>query len=238
MVMFQKAVAILCLLPTIVAAEPTSKVSLVENPFKEVLRSGAEISGARLVGLVSTSEERPKGNSPQVSALVPKDWRGADLCLEVISIDGLYESRNTYTVAADWVGGPSELYYPSSHKEAALAYSGGQIAGLVARGNCAAPLQEVAPVFWGTQPEKSSILYMLLNTARSEETFLSFPDLPEIENVTCELIQADQRNAFDTRCALPFNISAHGHVEAVAVSFKNGEMGPDVSMHLRFGQQP
>lgn len=234
--MFQKTCIALLMLPTIAAADPASKVTLIENPFNEVVRKGTEISGARLVGFLSAPTGRLEGNSIEVAAAIPVAWRGQSLCLKVVSADGLYESRNTYQVAPDWGGGRVVLSYPSTHEAEALAYPGSQIAGLVSLGDCREPQPLVAPISWGRGGGDK--LAILLNTARSEETFLTFPEEPDLEDVACEAIASDLRTAFDTRCDLPREIAARSAIEVVVISFKNGEMGPEERLNLQFGAVP
>ncbi|MDF2142932.1 hypothetical protein [Paenirhodobacter sp. CAU 1674] len=211
-------------------------MTLIENPFNEVVRKGTEISGARLVGFLAAPSGRPEGDAVEVAAAIPADWQGQPLCLKIVSADGLYESRNAYAVAPDWVGGRADLSYPSTHEKEALAYPGSQIAGLVSLGDCRQSLGQVAPIFWGRNVETG--FAVLLNTARSDETFLTFPDQPDLEDVTCEATRSELRTAFDTRCDLPPGVVAMGTIEAVVVSFKNGEMGPEEHLSLRFGAAP
>jgi hypothetical protein len=224
---------VLSLLPTIAAADTVSKVTLIENPFNEVLRTRAQISGARLVGFLAAPAGRPDGKVIEVAASIPADWKGQDVCLKVVSADGLYESRNTYSVPTDWQGGRSPLSYPSNFEDEALSYPGAQIAGTLALGDCTQAQSKVAPVYWGKGVE--SALYLLLNTARSDETFVNFPELPDQQDIICETITTDQRNAFDTRCLIPEPVTRLREVNLVVVSFKNGEMAPEERMTLQLG---
>src|SRR5690606_25283860 len=89
---------------------------------------------------------------------------------------------------------------------------------------------EAAPVFWGE--EEYGALRLLLNTSRAEETFLSFPDHGEFAEIACNPVSAAARNAFDTACQLPEELGRLERVEAVALSFKNGEMGREEHMVL------
>jgi hypothetical protein len=231
--MDSKLVSIIFLVPSIAIADTASKVTLVDSPFKDELRTGAKISGARLVGAISAPLTSPAGNQVQVSAFVPDQWGGQSFCLSVVSADGLYESRNTYAVPPDWTGGKSEIDYPTRYAREALSYPGAQIAGLISLGDCATAGSEVSPVYWNSGAQFP--IRLLFNTSRSEETFLSFPGLPDQEDIVCAPIDADLRNAFDTVCLLPPSSVLHGGIEIVAVSFKNGEMGPEESFKLNLG---
>jgi len=66
---------------------------------------------------------------------------------------------------------------------------------------------------------------------------LTFPYHPEVPDILCEPVQATSRNAFDTACVLPIELEKIDLVEAVALSFKNGEMGQEERIILRLGRE-
>lgn len=231
--MFHKILTALALLPSIAFGEDGSKVSLASNPFNEVLREAAQISGARLVGLTAVGVNGP---TPQVVATIPADWKNSEICLKVVSADGLYEAFNTYVVAADWSGGAVALPYPSKAPDEVVSIQRDAISAIMLKGSCATATKEAAPVFWGTG--EFSLIRVLLNTARAEETFLTFPDHPEIGDIPCEQIQIAARNAFDTACEIPEALSSLDRLTAIALSFKGGEMGREEQIVLRFGESP
>jgi len=231
--MFYRFMAVLTLLPSITLADDGSKVALVSNPFNEVLREAAQISGARLVGLTATGTVTPMIT---VSAAIPTDWSGQEVCLKIVSADGLYESFNAYTVAADWAGGTSELPYPTATPEALASIPTHLISGILLKGNCTENSKEAATVFWGD--DQHTATRVLLNTARADETYLTFPDSPEVADILCEPVQATSRNAFDTACTLPPGLGGGEPVAVVVLSFKNGEMGKEERITLRLGQMP
>jgi hypothetical protein len=228
--MFRQFIILLALLPTIAVAQEGSKVSLVSNPFNEVLREAAQVSGARLVGLTATGVNRTRVD---VSAMIPSDWKGQPVCLKVVSADGLYESLNAYTISKDWVGGVTDLPYPSKTPKKVSRIPGELISGILLKGDCASRSKEAAPVFWGKGQHGS--LRVLLNTARADEAFLTFPDYPEQPDVLCEAMTVSARNAFDTACIISSDLASIDRLEAVAISFKNGEMGQEERITLRLG---
>jgi len=234
--MSRKLLALALSVPSIALADPASKVALVSDPFYEVVREAAEISGSRLVGLTAYGATASKSSGIDVSARIPSEWKGGPVCLKVASADGLYESLNTYRVADDWLGGSSPLQYPSKNAEKVRAISGELISAILLRGDCASATGEAAPVFWGD--EQYGVLRLLLNTSRAEETLLSFPAHDEFAEVACSPISSAARNAFDTACQLPEEIGRLERVEVVALSFKNGEMGREEHMVLFPGGEP
>lgn len=218
------------MIPSISSASEGSKVSLISDPFFEVMREAALISGARMVGLISTGEDM---RGVDVAAIVPGDWRGSRVCLKVVSADGLYESVNAYTVAPDWAGGAVALPYPTMRPQDVAAIPGDLISGVLFRGDCVEGSTEAAPVLWGRGGRGP--LRVLLNTARAEETYLAFPANPDHGDVLCGTIPAAARNAFDTVCELPPALAGLDRLDAVALSFKGGEMGREQAIVLRPG---
>lgn len=234
--MSRKLMALALFVPSIALADSASKVALVSDPFYEVVREAAEISGARLVGLTAYSATPWKRGEIDVAARIPSGWKGNAVCLKVVSADGLYESLNTYRVADDWTGGDSPLQYPSKNAEKVGAIPGELVSAVLLRGDCASATDDAAPVFWGD--EKYGALRLLLNTSRAEETFLSFPAHYEFGEVACSPVSSAARNAFDTACQLPEELGRLERVEAIALSFKNGEMGREEHMVLFPGGEP
>ncbi|MFN4153898.1 MAG: hypothetical protein ACK4HF_04540 [Paracoccaceae bacterium] len=228
--MVHRFLVILAVIPTIAFAEDESKVALVSDPFNEVTHEAAQISGARLVGLMAAGIHGP---GIRVAAMIPKDWRNEQVCLKVVSADGLYEAYNIYTVAADWTGGTIVLSYPSGRPDLLAAIPGELISGMLQKGACEAAAKEAAPVFWGEDAHGS--VRVLLNTARADETYLAFPNYPEHGDVACQPVSALARNAFDVACPIPEALAALDRLDAIALSFKNGEMGQEEQIVLRLG---
>jgi len=228
--MIHRCLIVLALVPSIAFADDVSKVALASDPFNEIVREAAQISGARVVGLTAFGIN---GMQPEVSAIIPSDWKNDQVCLKVVSADGLYEAYNTYTVSADWTGGTIVLPYPSKSPDRVIAIPGDLMSGLLQRGGCGSEHEEVAPVFWGKGTYGA--LRVLLNTARADETYLTFPQHPDYGDIVCDTIAASSRNAFDTACTIPSGLAGLDRLNAVALSFKNGEMGQEEQIVLRLG---
>lgn len=229
--MVRNYVALMALVPSIAFADDGSKVVLASEPFNEVVREAAQISGARLVGLIAVGAS---SLNLEVAAHIPGDWKDEKICLRVVSADGLYEAYNAYQVAADWPGGRASLPYPSRSPTDVAAIPADHISGIVLRGDCDSRSEEAAPVFWG-KADKGSIR-LLFNTARADETYLAFPDHPNEGDVTCETIVAPARTAFDTSCTIPDSLRSADRLNAIALSFKNGEMGQEEELVLRLAE--
>lgn len=233
--MFSKVLlTAVAIFPTMLVAQSEGKAKLAATEFTEVVKSAAEISGARLVGVARFGSKAESDEPIDVSAHIPTGWAGSSACLTVLSVDGFYQSHGTYSIAADWPGGTIALDYPTEnpHHVQSIAHEG--IAPLLRNGACGDALHENALVFWGQ--ELSGQVAVLLNTSRSEETFLYFPDDPEIADVACDAAEFENRTAFDTVCMLPVDLMSRSELTIGTVSFKRGEMGQEVEFTLHISE--
>jgi hypothetical protein len=219
-------------LPTIGFAQEVSKVNLVSD-FWEIVRPAAEISGARIVGFAAIGELDSNDKQVGVTATVPRDWAGDRACLKVMSADGLYESLNTYAVSESWGGGSVELDYPSREFDRLDGLPSEMLAALLVRGDCTAVSSEASHVQWGHNDKPA--FRVMLNTSRADETFIFFPNHPEITDVACKASSLSGRSGFDTFCDMPDDLANSAQLEARIISFKNGEMGREEHITLRFG---
>lgn len=234
----RKFLIFLCLSgPHAILAQESPKVTLVSK-FWEVVHPVAQISGARVVGFASISPLGENGADSPILATFPSDWAGELTCLKVMSADGLYESQNTYSVSQNWTGGTIALEYPSVEFERLSRLPQSMLAALMLRGECASTSNEVSQVEWG-QPRDTRLgegaYQLFLNTSRADETFVYFPNYPNLPDITCTAAVFDGRSAFDAFCDLPKTLAGLGQITANIVSFKNGEMGRDVELILRLG---
>ncbi|MGH1447001.1 MAG: hypothetical protein ACRBBO_13255 [Cognatishimia sp.] len=225
--------AVMAICPTMLAAQGHGKAKLTANDFTELVNEAAEISGSRLVGLARFGQ-LPK-NSISVSAHIPKEWSGASACLSVLSVDGFYQSQGTYNVSDDWEGGSIVLDYPTKNPKRIREIRSGGIAPLLTRGLCGEGNKDSSLVYWGEQSREQVAL--LLNTSRSEETFVYFPNNPDIADLSCDVVNFDNRTAFDTVCVLPKSVVSIAPLVAGTVSFKRGEMGREVEFKLHLSKE-
>lgn len=227
--MLARALPFLILLPFAALAEEVSPVVLTSQPFDEVWRPAAEISGAVVVGFAAASAPFLGEADLGVSAMIPGDWRGTDLCLRVTSADGRYESRNSYRVSEDWQGGAIPLPYPSPNPSRLIDLPPGEVTAALWRGDCAGTGSEIALVWWrgGTEP------LLMLNTSRADETFLLFTNHPDWPEVTCLSAPATGRIAFDTICPMPAGALEQPKLDVVVIPFRGGEMGREIALTLR-----
>ena len=102
-------------------------VTLVTEKLNETIHEGTTISGVIVVGVVGEGE--PILDQLNVSVEIPPDWAETQICMFVISADGLYESRNTYSISAEWRGGIATIPYPTIHLDKVNNFLRGHVTG-------------------------------------------------------------------------------------------------------------
>jgi hypothetical protein len=224
---------ILVLLAMPVLAEDDGRVSLLTSPFNEIVRPEAIISGSSFMGLVARSDDTLAAGAPEISAWLPAEWAGDTACLHVISSDGLYESLNSYGIAADWEGGQIELPYPSRSGEELRARQQIEIALALTRGQCGTEGSEATLAFWSDRPLSS--LTLLVNTFRAQEVLVYVDGRPEVPPVACQPAEAEIRTAFDMVCTLPPEWFEGAALQVTLLPVKNGEIGQETRLSLRAG---
>ncbi|NOR63724.1 MAG: hypothetical protein GQ535_14680 [Rhodobacteraceae bacterium] len=230
--LFIFSLVVLC--PHFAMAQSNTTVSLVSDPFNEIVREAAKISGIQLRGLVSHGAYTDDGAPPQFSVILPQSWGGGVFCMRVVSSDGLYEAENTYQIPSTWQGGAAVLDYPTSTPGRLAALRPEEIAISSANGACGDTSGEIAVTFWeGAQVADS--VSLLINAFRAEETYLYFDDEPSIPDIKCSVSSAAIRASFDTICTIPAALIRGRPVEATILPIKNGELGREVSVILHLG---
>lgn len=195
-------------------AEITPKGALVEHyGSKARISSGEQVAGI-VVGLLMSG---PKATArPALFARVPAAWRGADMCVRVVSSDGRYEAVQAYAIGAAWRGGVARLPFKSDrHEELLKELESADIAVAVRRGACGEDSAEYAPAGWNEDiPADTDGARLLVNSARADEVYLVVGDA----DISCVPSQSSNRTAFDFICDLPGAILFGGEALSVEVN--------------------
>ncbi|WP_018632750.1 hypothetical protein [Neomegalonema perideroedes] len=223
-------------------SQTSPSLQLVSDPFNEILRPAAKISGARFLGFLAAPAEAVAGMDA-FRAWIPADWSGSEICLRVMSADGLYESANLYRAPEDWAGGAARLDYPTRKPEALAERSPEELALSVTRGDCAeaeaaeaeASLAGRLESGEGEEGEGEKEALLLINAFRAEQTYVEVEGRPEAPEILCAPVQAEVRMAYDTVCRVPAEIFEEGRAELIVLPVKNGELGREIPLTLRFG---
>ena len=171
--------------------------ALISTPFNEDLRSSANIAGALVIGIQRRSVN---SNGTDLTAYIPQDWAGTNICARVVSIDGLYEATNTYAVALDWKGGTLSLPYPTAYRDQLVEKPLDGIGVHVSRGDCSSDKSQDTTTLAGWNAGPEAPLGVLVNSFRADAVYMYVGDAPVPE--VCEPLPAQNRAAYDTLCHL------------------------------------
>lgn len=212
-----------------VNAEPT--VTLKSDPFNEVLRESAEVSGIVVAGV----QRHGSGDLSGVSLMadLPAGWAGGSVCVHVLSSDGLYEAESSYMLAEGWEGGQAQLGFPTTYTTMLETKTPGELAVRVSSGDCATPDQMMTIANWNDAQGRSP-LSVLLNSFRADEVFAYLND--SAEAITCTRIESAGLTAFDQICELPAEL--RGPVTLMLYRIKNGKPARPTKVKLWAGAQP
>lgn len=201
------------------AAAPLSLNRSVD--FFENLREKAQISGSPVVGILAPGEYSD-GVAP-LSALIPGDWRGSEVCARLVTSDGLYEARGQYSVPGDWSGGSAEFEFPTGFAQRILEIEPAAMAVLVGRGECLGDATAFALAAWRSELTEGALVFV--NSYRADETYLVFP--ANLIDIDCLPNPSPQRTAFDMICHVPQDLIAGGGSIRIEVNrIRGGGMVP------------
>lgn len=217
----------------LLASSPVSaqdnRTELEPDPFNDILRDQATISGGRVVGFQAV-QPSPNRDVPAVASWLPATWAGQDFCLRAMSADGLYEAVTTYHAPASWSGGLVYLGYPTPYGADLAGLAENDIAVSVQVGACDEPGEPgMALAFWNAAP--GGPMRLLVNSFRADEAIVY---LPSGEPVPCDPITEGARVAFDMSCEVPAAAFEKGATLLSILTIKDGEIGEEVQLKLLF----
>jgi len=166
----------------------------------EILAEVAQISGAAIAGVMIVGPMT--ASPPALSARIPREWAGSDMCVMLVSDDGRYEAARDYAVPAGWTGGHADIPYPTRYAAFLRETTTDTLAVTVRQGGCATSEDEYALAGWNadisSEPETAKLL---VNSYRADEVYLIAHDTDE--QIVCEELRKERRTAFDFACNLP-----------------------------------
>lgn len=173
-----------------------------------------------------------------MTATLPKTWGGKDICISLISADGLYEARNTYTIDDDWEGGVTEIPYPTKYSDRLLELQQNELAISTRMGDCeSSTTGTLMPIAWRNKDAAaSSTISLYANGFGADEVFIYVGNDPSSEPVDCRIIGTGVRTVFDTVCE--FDVSSVDQdkpVEIEMVRISGGKMSPSEFIELELG---
>ncbi|MEM9013356.1 MAG: hypothetical protein AAGE18_19215 [Pseudomonadota bacterium] len=203
--------------------------------FGETLHPNAQISGGHLIGLVAgnvlATAAEVAAEAPLIEVNVPSGWQG-EVCISMLSADGLYEARNQYTLDAGQTGARVPVAYEGEHDDLLSALEPVEIGVLLAQGGCGTgPATTYAPAFWRGQGIEGDQVSLLINSRRAEQAFLFVDQQP----VACRALEHENRTAYDMACVVDAAALGAGPKDVQLWSYRNGQAQPPVPLTVEIG---
>jgi len=193
-------------------------VTLQNDPFNEVLRDTAQISGVIVAGVLRYGAAPAEGDQIVLSADLPSSWSGDSICARVLSADGRYEATNEYSLSQDWGGGVTRLPFPTQHGDTLARLPSEALAIQISSGDCHTQSQDTAVALWNPQ-DTPAVAQLLMNSFRADEVFMYLNDYPNV--VRCNPLDSASMTAFDYVCSLPDGV--FGEVEVTLYRVSGGK---------------
>lgn len=211
-------------------------MALAGPELQEELKSAATISGLLVLGAVRQSDTF--ANHVTMTANLPIAWSGEEICISLVSADGLYEAQNTYRIDEDWTGGVAEIPYPTKFADRLLGFGKNDLAISTRAGSCEAEGDgSLMPIAWRSAGETGSkLVSVFANSFGSDEVILYVGSDPLADPIECAKIDTGVRTVFDTVCDI--DISTHESenlLELEMVRISSGQMSPSEFIELKLG---
>lgn len=203
--------------------------TVVLKDWQETLREAAAVSGVVVVGAVLLPESRDP--EPRLAAALDPDWTGRTLCVEVISADGLYQSRRLYDIAEE-PAGLTVLPYPTDYPDRLRAAAAGEISVRARLDGCDGQASLV-PIAWRPATDQTpSSVALQINAFRADSVQIFVGDDPMAEAIACQPVDADVRTAFDTICSFDLPIPAPSTLSIEILRVSGGVAAPPEFVEL------
>jgi len=212
------------------------QVALTGNALNEEVKPAATISGLLVLGAIRHSGTF--SDHVMMTAALPKDWGGNEICISMISADGLYEARNTYRIDDSWDGGIAEIPYPTKYADRLLELQQNELAISTSMGDCEASENgAIMPIAWRSKEAASSAkISLYANGFGADEVFIYVGSDPNSDPVDCTILEAGVRTVFDTVCELDVsNFDQDELIEVEMVRISEGQMSPSEFIELELG---
>lgn len=208
-----------------------SEARLKHSEFRESVQAEVAVSGSVLVGAHSTDI----ASGRDVGRIKIPSFAGnsSEVCLSVVTRDGVYMARNTYVLPNDESQAPVALPYKHSKSLQLLSnYSQDQVAISVLEGDCDAPERRI--ILPAQSPGATDSILLMVNGLGATDVFVRFGS--SIDESTCKPLIDDKSVVFDFLCeiALP-DAKASGHHELLIGRERFGRELPEAKMLLYVG---
>jgi len=209
---------------SVASAEDTVYAKLVSDPLIEDYELEVSVSGNVVVGIMTTAVALAIVED-EIAINATAESGGQQLCLRAASRDGIYTSRNVYSIPGGAVGS-IRLPYDSKHTNIVRDYAEDEIALTATAGDCDSGAMDYYLLGSAAASDGDSAV-MYLNSFGATDVFV------EIDGVLkpCKYISEGRRIAFDFICPLEVS-SGDGAVPITIIRERFGREQPSISLRL------
>jgi hypothetical protein len=218
---------LIAIAPMAFAGQP--HVAQVVGKFVETLHSDVNVSGSVVVGVASnqTGGGHAVQNLRLYNARTPTNGQ---ICLSLQSRDGVYSSRNTFSLPKESAGAMVLVPYDrSAHLDKLSAYGPNELAVRANAGSCEGKAGNEYFVMdaAGTKPPAAIRVY--LNSFGASDVFFRMKGAAAAE---CRPVTEGRRTSFDYWCDIPWPRGGNERLEVEIQRERYGRELPAVSLSL------
>lgn len=206
-------------------AAPPLEAELV-GAFFETEQVDVAVSGSVVVGVTSTAVQ---GGSSVDNLLVLHAAGEAQVCLTMLSRDGVYYSRNTFRLPEAGAGQAVRLPYRSNLRDRLGSYAATDLAMRASAGSCeqGGNLYYVLGAVGGQAP---AAIRVFVNSFGATDVFYR-SEAQDLEGA-CTPISEGRRTSFDHWCDIPWPKGVAERVEVGIDRERYGREMPAVTLNL------
>ena len=208
---------------------------LKNHPFQEGYLDEANVSGRVIAGVTLTGYT----SSAMLSLRPPVSAAGSSVCVQVMTRDGRYWSKNTCQLPGSINSSPVALEYPSEYQDFLAQQKFGDLAVLGSPRECGDT--DTGTMFLSSTDDNKDtepVVSIFVNSGRSD-TYLSVKnDANKRRPVRCQAIQEGRRTAYDTICSIKLNELAEApeELDIKIIRRRYERMLPATEFTLKFPQ--
>ena len=184
------------------AEEPIAR--LKDYPLKESYQNQTPVGGRVVTGITVSGYNI--SSNVLIAMLPPSSAAGSSVCVQALSRDGSYHSKNTFTLPDNVEDKPIALDYPSKHRDFLQNLKTQDLAVLVSPGECD---ENNNSIIYLTTTNKETgnkaTINIFVNSLRADTYISTTIDSKKQTSEQCLQIQEGRRTGFDTICTIPIS---------------------------------
>tara|TARA_R110001599_G_scaffold127379_8_gene300750 strand:- start:14471 stop:15166 length:696 start_codon:yes stop_codon:yes gene_type:complete len=229
--MTEKFLATLLIMLVSMGAASASEAQLKHPNFRESIQAEVAVSGSVLVGAVSSDIQ--SGSDIGLIKIPPFEGQPREVCLSVLTRDGVYIARNTYVLPDYDAQTPVSLPYKHSKSHKLLSgYRQDQVAIIVIEGDCEEPGQRI--ILPAKAPTRNSSVLLMVNGLGATDVFVRVATSDDER--PCKQLTDDKSVVFDFFCEIDLRDSGQGaELELVIARERFGRELPKAKIQIFSG---